>query len=95
MSKKIGMWILALGLSFAFLTGCAMVKYKKMYPDYEARVNRLKSLGGEMKAPYETAKSETYLQIFKHEIDEKDPKGAELFRQKLDQYLEQGMAKIP
>jgi hypothetical protein len=95
MLKKIGIWALALGLSFAFLTGCAMMKYKKMYPDYQTKVNRLKGLGGEMKAPYETAKAENYLRLFKGEIDENDPKGAELFQQKLDQYLEQGMAKIP
>jgi len=95
MVKKIGIWALVLGLSIALLAGCATMKYRKTYPEYEAKVQRLKALGGDQKAPYETAKAEFYLQTFKKEIDENDLKGAEAFRVKLDQYLEQGMAKIP
>jgi hypothetical protein len=95
MVKRIGIWVLILGLCFVVFAGCATNKYKKMYPDYEAKVNRLKALGGEQKAPYETAKAEYYLETFKKEVEEGDTKGAEKFQQKLDQYLEQGMAKIP
>lgn len=95
MLKNIGIWVLVLGISFALLPGCAYMKYQRMYPDYEAKVNRLKALGGEQKAPYETAKSEYYLEAFKKEIDEKDHKGAEMFKKKLDQYIAEGMARIP
>ncbi len=94
MLRKIGIWALVLGLSFMFFAGCAAMRYKKTYADYEARVQRLKDMGGEEKAPYETAKAENYLRVFKKEIDEDDWTGAELWREKLDQYLEQGMMKV-
>jgi len=94
MLKKIGVWVLVLGLSFVLFAGCA-AKYRKMFPDYEARLNRLKGLGGEQKAPYETAKAENWLKVFEHEAGENDEKGAQLAMEKLDYYLEQGMMKIP
>ena len=95
MVKKIGIWILVGGLSFALLSGCAMVKYKKMYADYECKVQKLKDMGGEEKAPYETAKAENYLMIFHSEVyEDADKEAAEIFKAKLDQYLEQGMMKV-
>lgn len=94
MLKRIGIWVLVFGLCSALFAGCAGMKYKKMYSDYEARVQQLKDMGGAEKAPYETAKAEHYLKIFKHEADENDTKGAELMKEKLDQYLEQGMMKV-
>ena len=52
-------------------------------------------MGGEQKAPYETAKAENYLKVYYHEVYEDwDRGGAELFRGKLEQYLEQGMMKV-
>jgi len=94
MLKNIGIWVLVLGLSFALFAGCAMVKYKKMYSDYEVVLQTLKDRGGEEKAPYETAKAEGYLKVLKSEIDEDDAKGAELFGNKVDQYLQQGLKKV-
>jgi hypothetical protein len=95
MVKKIGMWILVGGLVFVLFSGCAAIKYKRMYSDYESRLQRLKDMGGEEKAPYETAKAENYLGIYYHEVyEDYDAKGAELFKGKLDQYLEQGMMKV-
>jgi hypothetical protein len=95
MTKKMGIWFLVVGLCIVFGAGCAAMKYKKMYPDYEARVQKLKDMGGEEKAPYETAKAENYLKVFHHEVyEDRDAKGAELFKGKLDQYLEQGMMKV-
>jgi hypothetical protein len=95
MLKRVGIWVLVLGLSFVFLAGCVQWQYRKVVPGYEAKIERLKALGGDRKAPYETAKSEFYFEAMKKEIGEGDRKGAEVFREKLDQYLEQGMAKIP
>jgi hypothetical protein len=95
MAKKMGIWFLVIGLCIVFGAGCATNVYKKMYPDYQARVQKLKDMGGEQKAPYETAKAENYLKIYYHEVyEDRDDKGAELFRGKLDQYLEQGMMKV-
>jgi hypothetical protein len=95
MLRKIGIWTLVVGISFVFFAGCAMMTYKKMYPDYEARVQKLKDLGGEEKAPYETAKAENYLRIFYDEVyDDRDRVGAEHFRGKLEQYLQQGFMKV-
>jgi hypothetical protein len=95
MLKRIGIWVLVLGVSFALFSGCAVMKYKRMYPDYESRVQTLKDMGGEERAPYETAKAENYLRIFYHEVYEDwDAKGAEIFSGKLEQYLEQGMKKV-
>jgi hypothetical protein len=95
MVKKIGIWVLVLGCAFVLLSGCATMKYKRIVPDYEAKVNRLKALGGEQKAPYETAKSELYLETFKKEVAEGDTKGAALFQKKLDEYIEKALMKIP
>lgn len=94
MLKRIGTWVLILGLSFTFLAGCARLEIKKMYPEYEAKVQKLKDMGGMEKAPYETAKTEGYLKAFKVELDENDIEGAELFKEKLDQYIAQGMMKV-
>lgn len=94
MLKNIGIWVLVLGLSFSLFAGCAAMKYKRMYSDYEAKVQKLKDMGGTEKVPYETAKAENYLKVFKYEIDENDAKGAKLFKEKLDQYIEQGMKKV-
>ncbi len=94
MLKKIGIWVLVLGLTFALFAGCAMLKYKNLYSEYEIRLQRLKAKGGAEKAPYETAKAEGYLKVLKSEIDENDREGAELFSGKVDQYLEQGMSKV-
>jgi len=101
MLKRIGIWVLAVGLSFALFTGCALVQlskvapYKEMYPDYEYKVTRVKEMGGEAKAPYETAKAETYLKFFHKEVFvDRDAVGAELMRKKLDQYIEQAMMKV-
>lgn len=94
MLKRIGIWVLVLGLTVALFAGCAMVKYKGMYSDYEMRLQELKAMGGAEKAPYETAKAEGYLEVLKGEIDENDPRGAELFSGKVDQYLTQGMSKV-
>ncbi len=94
MLKKVGIWVLVLGLSFAFFAGCAMVRHKKSYSDYEVLLQTLKERGGEEKAPYETAKAEGYLKAMKSEIDENDPKGAALFSEKVDQYLQQGLKKV-
>ncbi|MBW2057504.1 MAG: hypothetical protein JRH07_07050 [Deltaproteobacteria bacterium] len=95
MTKRIGIWVLVLGMSLALFIGCAGLKYKKMVPDYEARIQRLKDLGGEEKAPYETTKAENWLKAMKYEADEHDAKGAKMAKDKLDHYLEQGMSKIP
>ncbi len=94
MLKKTGIWALVLGLSFVLFTGCAMVKHKQTYSDYEAQLQTLKAQGGEEKAPYETAKAEGYLKAMKSEMDERDVRGAALFSEKVDQYLQQGLKKV-
>lgn len=94
MLRKLGIWVLVLGLTFALFAGCARVKYREVYADYETRLQKLKDMGGAEKAPYETVKAEGYLELFKGEIDENDPKGAALFSDKIDQYLTQGMNKV-
>jgi hypothetical protein len=96
MLKKIGIWILVLGFSFALFAGCAAMKLRSLtdtYSVYQARLQKLKARGGAEKAPYETAKAEGYLKAFKEELAEKDPKGAELFREKTDEYLNKGTVK--
>lgn len=85
---------MVLGLTFALFAGCARVKYKEVYADYETRLQKLKDMGGAEKAPYETTKAEGYLGALRGEIDENDPKGAALFSKKADQYLTQGMSKV-
>lgn len=94
MVKRIGVWVLVLGMALALCVGCAAVQYRNIYADYEARVQQLKDMGGEEEAPYETAKAENYLKTMKKEMDERDWKGAEVFQEKLDQYLELGMQKV-
>lgn len=95
MVKWIGTWVLVLGVSFVFLAGCGGARYRKMVPDYETKIARLKGLGGDEKAPYETTKAENWLKVLKYEADENDAKGGRMAKDKLDYYLEQGMSKIP
>jgi hypothetical protein len=94
MLKRMGIWVLVLGFSFALFLGCAAVKYKDVYSSYEVRLQELKNMGGAEKAPYETAKAEGYLEMLQDEIDENDPVGSKLFSDKVDEYLKQGMMKV-
>jgi hypothetical protein len=94
MLKKIGIWVLVLGLSFALFAGCARVQYRKMYTNDEARLQSLKDMGGEEKAPYETAKAEGYLGLMKHELDENDFESFTDFKEKFNDYHDQALGKV-
>jgi len=98
MLKKIGIWVLVVGVSSVLFTGCMYMKlspYRKMYPDYESKVTRIKEMGGEAKAPYETAKSEHYLKFFHQEVFvDRDITGADIMKAKLDEYISKAMLKV-
>ncbi len=90
--KRIGIWILIVGLSLVLFAGCAR-NYRRMIPDYEAQLQALKDMESEEKAPYETAKVENYLELFKGEVEENDPIGSKLFSGKLDYWIQQAGLK--
>jgi len=94
MVKKIGIWVLVLGLVVVFFVGCAANVQRRYYRDRLEKGNMLLKMGGDQKAPYETAKVRYYLEAYKKEMDEGDWKGADQMRQKVDMYLDQAMQKV-